>query len=41
MVWQDMQEEVEGLGMALENAGEPTGHGGDNLLCSLSQKFDD
>jgi E3 ubiquitin-protein ligase HUWE1 len=41
MVWQDMQEEVEGLGMALENAGEPTGHGGDKLLCSLSQKFDD
>jgi len=34
-----MQEEVEGLGMALENAGETTGHGGDGSLPSLSQKF--
>ncbi|KIM40119.1 hypothetical protein M413DRAFT_446273 [Hebeloma cylindrosporum] len=27
MMWEDMQEEVEGLGMALENAGEAAGHG--------------
>lgn len=40
-VEQDMQEEAEGLGMALENAGEPTGHGGDNSLRSLSQEFGD